>query len=119
MLVKLFARLTGGGYRWLSAIDYKIDFIDRKVDHVLIDVRTLEEYKRGHVSKSRLIPIGEFSARLSEVPANLPVVLVCQSGSRSARAAAMLARSGHNEVYNLEGGIPACTRVGLRIKRGS
>ena len=53
------------------------------------------------------IPMNEIPARLAEIPARTPIVVICHLGERSARVAAFLAVSGFSHVYNLEGGIDA------------
>jgi rhodanese-related sulfurtransferase len=51
------------------------------------------------------IPLGELAARIDEVPAGRPLVIVCHHGNRSGYAAAMLQQSGFGEVHNLRGGV--------------
>jgi len=66
----------------------------------VLDVRTPAEYAAGHVEAARNIPVDELPARLSEVPRGAPVVVYCQSGRRSARAAATLREAGY-EVHDV------------------
>jgi rhodanese-related sulfurtransferase len=82
---------------------------------VLLDVRETAEWNSGHAPNARHIPLGALAARLGELPTGRPVVAVCQSGRRSARAARLLARHGH-EVYNLRGGMHAWAGAGLPVK---
>jgi rhodanese-related sulfurtransferase len=88
----------------------------RQRDAVLLDVRETFEWNSGHASNARHIPLGALPDRLGELPASRPVVAICQSGLRSARAARLLARRGY-EVYNLRGGMRAWTGAGLPVKR--
>ncbi|MDT3699733.1 MAG: rhodanese-like domain-containing protein [Thermincola sp.] len=44
-------------------------------------------------------------SRVSEIPKDKKVALVCQSGSRSSMAAEYLVQLGYNQVYNLDGGM--------------
>ena len=80
----------------------------------LLDVREREEYRAGRAPGSRNLPLGELPALLGNVPADRTVVTVCRSGARSARAAALLARSGY-DVVNLAGGMHAWHRAGLPV----
>lgn len=57
---------------------------------VLLDVRTPEEFRAGHIAGAINIPVDALAARTSELPRDRPVVVYCRSGKRSARAAAML-----------------------------
>jgi rhodanese-related sulfurtransferase len=72
---------------------------------IVIDVRTGDEYENGHIPGSINIPLDELSARMSELSEHSPIVCVCSSGFRSARAAEMLLDADFNTVYNLKGGI--------------
>jgi rhodanese-related sulfurtransferase len=81
---------------------------------VLLDVRQISEWDSGHALNARHIPLGALAARLDELPAGRPVVAVCESGLRSARAARLLSRQGH-EVYNLRGGMRAWAGAGLPV----
>ncbi len=43
-------------------------------DYLLVDVRQHKEYQEGHISGARLLPLGELSARLSELPVDRDIV---------------------------------------------
>lgn len=69
---------------------------------VLLDVRTPEEYREGHIEGARNIPVQQLAQRMSEVgPPDRPVVVYCRSGGRSQTAAEMLLRAGYQDVFNL------------------
>jgi rhodanese-related sulfurtransferase len=72
-------------------------------EHVLIDVRTPQEYNSGHIAGAVNIPLQELSSRQSEIPQDTPVVLYCRTGNRSGQAATMLADAGYSNLYNLGG----------------
>ncbi len=82
---------------------------------VLLDVREPHEWRAGHAERARHIPLGVLPQRMGELPANRPVIAVCRSGMRSARAATILAREGY-EVFNLSGGMAAWVRAGLPLR---
>lgn len=82
---------------------------------LLLDVREPAEWRAGHAPGARHIPLGQLAGRLSEVPADRPVVTVCRSGARSRRAAKLLAAAGH-EVHDLTGGMRAWTNAGLAVR---
>jgi phage shock protein E len=68
----------------------------------VIDVRSVEEFRAGHVPGALNIPLHTLPLRLSEVgPTDKPVVLYCLSGGRSGQAADLLRRSGFVEVLNV------------------
>jgi len=69
---------------------------------VLLDVRTPDEYRQGHPPAARNIPLQELPQRLAEVgPPGTPVVVYCQAGGRSTRAADFLRANGYPDVFNL------------------
>ncbi len=68
----------------------------------LLDVRSPEEFSRGHLPGAVNIPVQEIVHRLSEVgPTGADVVLYCRSGQRSGRAAQLLRERGFTRVHNL------------------
>ncbi len=82
---------------------------------LLLDVREPGEWAAGHAPDAVHLPLGSLNPQ--QVPADRPVVTVCRSGNRSAKAAAALHAAGR-EVSNLTGGMQAWTAAGLPITRG-
>ena len=81
----------------------------------VVDVREPEEFAHGlgHIEGALLVPLGELEARQAELPRDRPIVTVCRSGARSARAAAMLGKAGFADVANLRGGMLRWRAEGL------
>lgn len=79
--------------------------IERNPDMVVLDVRTFAEFRRGHIPGARSVPLAALSGRLDEIPRDRQILVVCLSGHRSARAAAMLLGAGHADVQHLAGGM--------------
>ncbi len=73
---------------------------------VLLDVRTPEEYRQGHIAGARNIPVDALRDRLDEVPRDRPVVVYCQVGQRGYLATRMLVQKGYHAA-NLSGGFKA------------
>jgi rhodanese-related sulfurtransferase len=86
---------------------------------LVLDVRDGAEFAAGHVANSRNIPTAELDRRIAELPAGKPVVVVCANGSRSARAAAALRKSGRGDVFCLEGGLAGWQQAGLPVVKKS
>lgn len=62
---------------------------------VLLDVRTKEEWNKGHIEGAKHIPVQEVSAKISEIKKwNKPVITYCASGMRSGNAAKTLNKHG-------------------------
>ena len=67
---------------------------------LIVDVRTEEEYKEGHIEGSLNIPLDEIGKAISWLQKDVPTVVVCASGSRSAHAVMVLKANGYEKVYN-------------------
>jgi len=85
--------------------DWRAD--PKRAAPVLIDVREPWEFEHCRIEGAVLIPLGELPARIDELPAARPLVIVCHHGNRSWYAAVMLEQAGFVEVFNLRGGIEA------------
>jgi rhodanese-related sulfurtransferase len=71
----------------------------------LLDVREVWEFELCHIPGSVLVPLGELSSRLGDIPATRPLVVICHHGVRSEMAQHYLLQQGVTEVLNLVGGI--------------
>ncbi len=71
----------------------------------LVDVRSAGEFARGHISKAKLIPLGELESRHSELKKGPAIILYCHSAARSRRGARLLAELGYENVHNMSGGL--------------
>jgi rhodanese-related sulfurtransferase len=78
--------------------------IDSAEDVFILDVRQPEEYAQGYVLGAYLIPLGEIDQRLDEIPRDKPVIVVCQSGGRSAAASQQLENHGFDNIINMTSG---------------
>lgn len=104
-------------YQNINARAYHSDFIKGSRQHVLVDVRTPMEFMQGHLPGAVNLPLNELNARVNEIPAETPVIVVCASGNRSRTGAQRIKRAGYDEVYNLEGGTFGWLREGLPLER--
>jgi rhodanese-related sulfurtransferase len=74
------------------------EFMDKGA--VIIDVRTVGEYREGHIKGSKNIPLDTIFSKTAEIKKlNKPVIVCCRSGMRSGQAASILKNSGV-EVMN-------------------
>ncbi len=95
-------------YTYAGIWEVHAQWLEEHVSAVqLVDVREAEEFDGvlGHIASARLIPLGELPARLGDLDRGKPIVTVCRSGSRSARAAVILEQAGFTKVANLSGGM--------------
>ena len=69
----------------------------------VLDVRTAEEFRAGHLPGALNIPFDEVAKRHAEVgPPATPVLVYCKSGRRSAVAAQELKKAGFNAIYDMK-----------------
>lgn len=86
----------------------------------LIDVREADEFAQGHLPGSINCPLAQWEQSSHRPPGSGPLVFICQSGVRSARAAALARRAGLSPVLQLEGGLAAyATSAGKSSSKGS
>lgn len=83
--------------------DYVSRYSEANVSHLLVDVRTPEEYAEGHIANSVNIPLQELTSRLNEIPHDTPVILYCRSGNRSNQALNLLVGEGYANLYDMGG----------------
>ncbi|MEN9281351.1 MAG: hypothetical protein RL594_286 [Bacteroidota bacterium] len=93
------------------------EMLRRDTTLIVVDVRTPEEHKQGHLRNSRLIDFynAEFHAKLQTLPTNRTIVLYCRSGRRSEEAMKFLTSIGYSRVYHLHGGILAWKKERLTV----
>ena len=86
---------------------------------LLLDVRQPEEYSAIHAPNAKLIPLGELPSRMQDISAykDKPIVVMCRSGRRSAKAVELLREAGYGNVSNLAGGIQSWEKDGLELVR--
>ena len=90
---------------------------DRGANHVLLDVRALDEVAMGRVPGALAIPRGVLEAAVeARVPRDRPVVVYCASGNRSALAADTLRSMGYADVASMRGGIRGWADAGGEIE---
>lgn len=108
-------KLLGGGTAGIGTLEMT-QLINSK-NALVLDVRDTGEFAAGIITGSRNIPLAALASRISEIIKykTKPVVVVCQSGARSAKAVAQLQKEGFTEVYNLSGGINAWRQAGLPL----
>jgi len=91
----------------------------RKAGAFILDVRQPEEWAAGHIPDATLIPLGDLSTRIAEVPKDRQVVVVCRSGNRSAQGRDILLAAGYLTVSSMAGGMNDWVAAGYPTKTGS
>ncbi|HUI90309.1 MAG TPA: rhodanese-like domain-containing protein [Anaerolineales bacterium] len=82
----------------------------------ILDVRSQDEWNQFHIKGSTLIPLDQLPSRLSEVPKDQDVVVVCLTGHRSQSGTAILQQAGYTHVFCLSGGLTAWNAAGYPLE---
>lgn len=84
----------------------------------VVDVRQPHEYEEGHVPGAYLIPLAQVTVRLSEIPTDQTVYVICASGVRSLTAASTMVAAVRN-ACSVAGGTVGWARRGLPLVTGA
>jgi rhodanese-related sulfurtransferase len=99
--------------RRISPQEYQTNYAKR--DHLLVDVRTAEEYGTGHIPGAVNIALQSLPDQMATLSKEQPIILYCRSGARSSNAAAILQKAGFDKVYDL-GAITQWQAQGLPVQ---
>ncbi|MEO5718261.1 MAG: MBL fold metallo-hydrolase [Chthoniobacterales bacterium] len=89
----------------ISVPDLKASLKDKAP--LVVDVRTPTEWKSNHIEGAYHLPLSAFAERVTDVPNDRPIAVICGSGYRSSIAASLLQARGYKEVENVAGGMTA------------
>jgi rhodanese-related sulfurtransferase len=78
--------------------------------HAILDVREPYELAICQIDGTLHVPMAHVPARLADIPADVPLVVMCHHGGRSQAVVTFLRRAGRANATNLEGGIDAWSR---------
>ena len=86
---------------------------------IVIDVCEPDEFARGHVIGAKNLPLGQLEDKLAQLvkSKSAQVVMVCQVGARSARAAATARKLGFENVKSLAGGLKAWQAASMPVEK--
>ena len=110
------AKAETGSIESISPKDASAMYAGKKA--VIIDVREDSEWNEQHIPGAIHIPLAQLNDRLSELKQykDSPVITQCRSGGRSAQALDVLQSAGFSKAYNMEGGIIAWDKAGLKTQ---
>ncbi len=106
----------GGGSKSVPSAE-AVRLINREKG-VLIDVSEPAEYAAGHAIGARNIPFGTLEGA-KNLPTNkaLPLILMCATGARAARAVALLKKQGYENVCTVAGGLRGWREANLPVEK--
>jgi rhodanese-related sulfurtransferase len=103
---RLFGVLGRWGIKQVSPRE-----LDQKKGMMLLDVRTDEEYKKGHIPGAVHVPLADIGEKIKKLKKGKELVVYCQSDNRSIWAIKRLMGMGYKNLYNLKGGYSAWKRI--------
>ncbi|MGA9596065.1 MAG: rhodanese-like domain-containing protein [Acidimicrobiia bacterium] len=104
----------------LTAVSDVADIVASPPDGLLIlDIRTPDEFAAGHIPGAINIDYysPDFEQKLRTLDLQVPYVMYCNSGNRSANALPLMDSIGFQEVYELDGGIQAWYSAGQPLEQ--
>lgn len=86
-------------------------------DAQVVDVRDPAAYNNGHLQGARNIPVAKIAESAAQIEKlkGKPLIVCCDTGIRSGKAAAEFEKLGVERVYNLDGGVQAWASAGLPL----
>jgi len=113
-LPRLFRRFRTREPEWIECAELQRRLASDKV--TLVDVRQPEEFSAGHLPGALNVPLADVGGQCTCLAAReLPIVTVCKTDRRSAKAAAELLAAGLSQVSVLRGGTDAWCQQGLPL----
>ena len=97
------------------------DAQQKRLDALLLDVRTPGEFEEAHIDGSVLMPLGDLNTEEVKrlAAGKRACLLICRSGNRARQAAERLKSSGLPSLQVLTGGVLAWDAAGLPLNRGA
>jgi rhodanese-related sulfurtransferase len=112
-------------YTYLAAAFSKLKLISpaeltllvNREDAVVLDIRTADEFKKGHITGARNLPLANFKTQLNtlENQKDAPIIVVCYAGMSAQGAAKQLLTAGFNRVMVLSGGMNKWAEANLPV----
>lgn len=108
-----------GGVPLISTLEATMRI--NKQDASIIDVRSAEDFAKGHLPRAHNIPLAELAGRMSEIERlkKKPVIVTCDTGAGGASVGAvkMLKQQGFDDVLILDGGVAAWRKAELPVEK--
>jgi len=126
IFIVAIAAISGGALLWPAltpkgrrATPLQVTQFINRGKTLVLDVRSADEFAANHLRDAKNIPLADLGNRIGELEKSKTrtIVVVCQSGARSDKAARQLKAAGFEDVVSLEGGITAWTAAGLPVTK--
>jgi rhodanese-related sulfurtransferase len=110
---------------WVQSLFSKVQFVTpteltikvNREDAVLLDIRTADDFKKGHITSARNMPLAQLASQLPKLEndKNKPIIVVCQAGLSAQGAAKQLINAGFSQVAVLRGGMGKWAEANLPV----
>lgn len=111
--------MLAGVNEGISAAEFEAMWAERDSDkYFFLDCRELgnaRQFIERHPDYWNHIPQGEVADRISEVPDDRKIILLCNTGARSYEAQVVLKHAGREDVVNVDGGMTAVRQSGVKV----
>ncbi len=119
VIVMNFIKAKMAKYKAVTPLE--VTHLINKEDGVVVDIRSGDEFKQGHITGS--INVLESEIKSGSVPnlekyKNSPIIVVCKSGMTAQGSSSELVKAGFEKVYLLKGGILSWTEAKMPLVRG-
>ena len=87
----------------------------------VLDVRSYLEFSEEHIAGAQHLALLELQAKLTQTQKNkqLPLIMVCASGSRAKKAVSIAKKLGYEQVHSLSGGLKAWKEASLPTQKNT
>ncbi len=105
------------GAKQVSAL--QLPQLQSRTSALVVDIRESDAFKTGHISQSINLPISKFENSLGKLKKykDKGVILACEAGNKTGKAAAILRKNEYKEVYVLTGGLAAWKKENLPLEK--
>ncbi|KAB3537802.1 rhodanese-like domain-containing protein [Alkaliphilus pronyensis] len=78
--------------------------LENNPEVVILDIRDIEDYKKGHIKDAIALPYRELRETIGELDYEKTYLIYCDTGKDSAKASKIMAESGYSRIFTLVGG---------------
>ncbi len=121
IILGLLAQNLWAGFTNKTSIDPgRVTELINREDALVVDVRPMADYEKGHIINAINIPSNGFKDQLHQLKGKeeQPIIVVCSSGMTSGGICKLLRENGFEKIYDLKGGMASWTGVNLPVSKG-
>jgi len=119
VVLGLLVQNLWAGFTNKAAVDpARVTELINREDALVVDVRAMADYAKGHIINAINIPSNGFKDQLHQLKSKeQPIVIICNTGATSGSICKLLRTNDFENVYELKGGMTAWTGVNLPISK--